>query len=124
MSEGNRIGARRVARGILLGTSLLLAFSGCGGGGGSSAPPQTYTLSGTVSGLNSSGLVLSVNSSPVSINSGATSVALASGLASGTAYTVSVKTGPAGETCSVTHGTGTIASANVTNVVVSCTTNT
>src|ERR1700677_120314 len=51
------------------GTAMLialLAMSGCSGGGssgGSGVVPsaQTYSLSGTVSGLNSSGLVLMVN---------------------------------------------------------------
>jgi N-acetylneuraminic acid mutarotase len=44
-------------------------------------------------------------------------------LASGTAYTVSVGTQPAGETCTVANGTGTVASANVTAPAVSCTPN-
>jgi hypothetical protein len=44
-------------------------------------------------------------------------------LASGAAYAVTVQTQPAGQTCTVASGSGTIASANVTNVAVSCTTN-
>ena len=42
-------------------------------------------------------------------------------LASGAAYAVTVQTNPSGQTCTVASGSGTIASANVTNVAVSCT---
>ena len=40
-------------------------------------------------------------------------------LASGAAYNVTVQSNPAGQTCTVASGSGTIASANVTNVAVS-----
>ena len=43
-------------------------------------------------------------------------------LAGGAAYTVTVKTNPSGQTCSVANGSGTIAAADVTNVAVTCTT--
>jgi streptogramin lyase len=120
--------AQRLGIQIVTGACAALALSGCGGGGdtspGSSTTstgrPQTYSLNGTVSGLTSSGLVLAVNSTTVAVSEGAKSVALASGLASGTAYIVSVKTPPTGEMCSIAEGTGTVASANVSNVVVTC----
>ena len=44
-------------------------------------------------------------------------------LASGAAYNVTVKTNPSGQTCTVSNGSGTVASANITNVAVSCTGN-
>ena len=44
-------------------------------------------------------------------------------LADGSAYSVTVLTQPAGQSCSVASGTGTIAGANVTNVSVSCAAN-
>ena len=43
------------------------------------------------------------------------------GLASGSAYSVTVKTNPAGQTCSVANGSGTVGSSGVTNVAVTCT---
>ena len=43
------------------------------------------------------------------------------GLTSGSAYSVTVKTNPAGQTCSVANGSGTVGSAGVTNVAVTCT---
>ena len=48
------------------------------------------------------------------------SFTFATALASGAAYNVTVKTNPSGQICSVSNGSGTIASANVTNVAVSC----
>ena len=51
------------------------------------------------------------------------SFTFATKLASGAAYAVTVQTQPAGQTCTVASGSGTIASANVTNVAVTCTTN-
>ncbi len=44
-------------------------------------------------------------------------------LARRAAYSVTVKTNPAGQTCTVASGSGTIAAANVTNVAVTCTAN-
>ena len=45
-------------------------------------------------------------------------------LASGATYNVTVKTNPTGQTCTATNNTGTIASANITNVAITCTTTT
>src|SRR5580658_2438660 len=98
---------------ILVNACLTLVLAGCGGGSNSSPTGtggngQTYSLSGTVSGLNTGTLILAVNGTQVTVAGGATTVSLASGLSSGTAYTVTVATAPTGETCSVANGTGTI----------------
>ena len=45
----------------------------------------------------------------------------AAALASGASYNVTVKTNPSGQTCTVSSGSGTIGSANITNVAVTCT---
>jgi uncharacterized repeat protein (TIGR03803 family) len=113
---------------IFVAPCVALALGGCGSSNDSSpsnpsnggGTPQTYSLISTISGLSSSGLTLAFNNSTVSVASGATSVILASALASGTAYTVNVQAQPTGETCSVASGAGTIAAANVANVVVTC----
>ena len=42
-------------------------------------------------------------------------------LTAGSAYNVTVKTSPAGQTCSVANGSGTVGSSGVTNVAVTCT---
>lgn len=104
-------------------------ISGCGGGGGdappvnNTPPPATYTLGGTVSGLAGAGLVLRNGTTDLPINTSG-SFAFAGGLASGSAYAVSVlvQPGSPAQTCEVANGSGTIASANVANIAVTCTT--
>jgi hypothetical protein len=84
--------------------------------------PTTYTVGGSVSGLTGAGLVLSLNAGaqtlPVAA-SGAFTFPI--GLADSSPYAVTVGTQPAGQTCSVSNGSGTISGANVTNVSVTCT---
>jgi Putative esterase len=81
----------------------------------------TYQVGGTVSGLSGT-VVLQDNGGDdlgVSANGGFT---FATGLAAGSAYSVTVRTNPAGQTCSVANGSGTIGSSGVTNIAVTCTT--
>jgi 6-phosphogluconolactonase (cycloisomerase 2 family) len=83
-----------------------------------------YTVAGSVGGLVGTGLVLQTNGAnnvPVSSNGNYTFATLASG----TPFTVTVMTQPTNpsQTCTVANDTGTVTAANVTNVVVSCTTN-
>ena len=83
---------------------------------------NAYTVSAAVSGLTGSGLVLQLNGgSPLDVI-GNGSVVFPSALASGTTYSVSVATQPNSpmQTCAVNNGSGTIGSANVTNVTVTC----
>lgn len=95
------------------------ALAGCGGGG--DAPPE-YTLSGTAAGL-SGQLILQYN--------GANDLALkadgpfqfASPIASGTDYSVTIKSQPPNQTCSLSQASG-VASANMAPVAASCATNT
>jgi len=81
----------------------------------------TFTVGGNVSGLSGSGLVLSLDSGaqtlPVAANG---SFTFPAGLANGVPYAVTVGTQPAGRSCTVANGSGTIGGANVTNVAVTC----
>jgi N-acetylneuraminic acid mutarotase len=52
---------------------------------------------------------------------GSTSYVFPSGLANGSTYAVTVQTQPSSELCQVVSGVGEVLSADVTNVVVSCT---
>ncbi len=80
----------------------------------------TYSVGGTVSGLTGTGLALQ--------NNGADTLAVAADgpfvflteLADTSSYAVTVSTQPTGQTCSVTNGSGTIATADVTDVGVAC----
>ena len=99
----------------LLGVVMLVA---CGGGGGGGAPPA-YTIGGAISGL--TGTVTLQNSAADNLSVAANgSFTFAAGVASGSAYNVTVLTQPAGQTCTVANGSGTVAGANVTNVSVAC----
>ena len=93
----------------------------------SPAPPSTYTIGGTVSGLSGTGLVLQDNGgNNLSVTANG-SFTFTTAIASGSTYNVTVFSQPSNpaQTCGVTAGaSGTVASANVTSVVVTCTTNT
>ena len=82
---------------------------------------NTYSIGGTVSGLSGT-VVLQDNGGDDLSVSGNGAFTFATPLADGCAYNVTVKTNPSGQTCTVSGGTGTVASANVTSVAVTCTT--
>ncbi len=82
----------------------------------------TFTVGGTVSGLSGT-VVLQDNGADNLTVTANGPFTFATGLASGAAYAVTVKTQPAGQTCTVANGSGTMGSANVTNVAVSCSAN-
>jgi len=80
----------------------------------------TYTVGGSVAGLTGTGLKLRLNGGadlPVSASGPFT---FPDSLNSGASYAVTVGTQPTGQTCTVANGSGTIASANVTNVTINC----
>jgi 6-phosphogluconolactonase (cycloisomerase 2 family) len=85
---------------------------------------STVTIGGTVTGLSGTGLVLQDNGTDNYTVTQNGTFTFATALATGTAYAVTVATQPTSpaQTCTVANGTGTTASANVTNVAVSCAT--
>jgi len=99
------------------------ALNSCGGGGGDGASPATYTVGGIVSGLASANSVVLLDngsdSTPVTSN---TTFTFPTALWSGAKYTVTVGTQPAGQTCTVTHGSGVMGATDITNVSVACAT--
>jgi hypothetical protein len=84
---------------------------------------NTYTIGGTVSGLNGSGLVLSDNGGDNKGISANGTFTFATPVASGSTYTVAVATSPTSpaQNCQITNGTGTVTSGGVSNVSVVCT---
>ena len=85
--------------------------------------PDRYRVGGTVSGLSGSGLVLQNslgNDQPIS---GDGSFIFTTALGNGSGYSVTVKTQPSGQSCTVGSGTGTLSGADVTNVAVTCAVN-
>jgi hypothetical protein len=84
---------------------------------------NAFTVGGSVTGLAAGQSVVLLNNAgnSTTVNSN-TTFTFSTAINSGGAYAVTVGTQPTGQTCTVTNGTGT-ASANVTNVSVSCTDN-
>src|SRR6266850_2374091 len=81
---------------------------------------DAYTVGGTVAGLAGAGLVLQNNGGNDRAIAADGAFTFSIALTGGASYSVTVLAPPSGEGCSVTNGSGTIASANVTNVVVTC----
>jgi len=86
-----------------------------------SCAAKTFTIGGTVSGLNTGASVTLLDNGTdllsVTANGAFT---FKTALASGKTYNVTVSVQPTGETCTVTNGSGTVGSSNVTNVAVAC----
>lgn len=111
-----------------LSALVLAALTSCGGsgyggddGGGGGT---TYTVGGMVTGLAGSGLVLQNNGSGDLAVSSDGAFTFPTGLSVGAAYAVTVNTQPSSPTqnCVITGGSGTVATSNVTNVSVVCST--
>ena len=79
----------------------------------------TYSVGGTVSGLNGSVTLQNNGGDDLTLSESGT-FTFATSLASGTAYNVSVSAQPDGELCTVSNGVGTVGTANVTTVSVAC----
>lgn len=86
---------------------------------------HTQTIGGTVSGLTPTESVVLQNNggNNLLINNNGT-FTFSTPVAQGATYNVSVLTHPATQTCTVTHGNGTISTANINTVQVTCATNT
>lgn len=88
-----------------------------------SSGPPTYSVGGTLIGLAAGATVQVLNGTatlPVTANG---SFTLGTDLPSGATYavTVGIPTTTPAQTCNVQNGSGTVAAANVTNVVIYCT---
>jgi large repetitive protein len=80
---------------------------------------NTFTIGGSVTGATGP-LVLENNlGNDLTVNANGT-FTFTTAIASGATYSVTVKTPPSGQACAVTNGTGTVGSANVTNVAIRC----
>jgi hypothetical protein len=124
--------ARHAARGTSpFWACLLVTLAGCGGGGGSSSTPNppvqnpppaptTYTIGGTVTGLNGTGLALQNNGADTLSITASGAFTFATTLANAAGYVVTVSSQPAGQTCTVGSGSGSVSGAAVTSVSVTC----
>ncbi|MFO1217394.1 MAG: beta-propeller fold lactonase family protein [Burkholderiaceae bacterium] len=86
---------------------------------------RTFTIGGTVSGL-AAGQQVSLNnnaSNPTAVTANG-AFTFSTPVAFNGSYAVTVGTQPTGQTCTVSNGSGAGVNANVTNVTVTCSTNT
>src|SRR5918995_1570387 len=110
----------------------LAALAGCSNGRGSvdSEPPpsggaqESFTVSGTVAGLDGDGLVLQLNDGNDLAVSNNGSFTFNTRLADDASYSVEVLTQPTGpsQTCTISNASGTVDAANVANVMITCAT--
>ncbi len=83
----------------------------------------TYSVGGSVSGLTGTVVLQDNGGDNLSVSANGP-FTFATALAGGAAYNVTVQTNPSGQTCTISNGSGTIGSANITNIAVTCTANT
>jgi YVTN family beta-propeller protein len=84
-------------------------------------PPGEYNVGGNVSGLAVGKQVVLQNNGSDDLTASINGVfTFNTGITNGGSYNVTVSTQPTGQTCTVTDGSGTIATADVTNVAVTC----
>src|SRR6266704_3863803 len=84
---------------------------------------NTFTVGGTVSGLSGTVVLRNNGGNDLTVSANG-SFTFPAPVAQGSPYAVTVLTQPAGQSCSVANGTGTVAGANITNVAVTCAANT
>src|SRR5512135_1488666 len=83
-----------------------------------------FTVGGTLSGLASGATVTLQNNGADALVLDSNGVfTFATSLAAGASYAVAVGIQPTGQTCVVSNGSGTVGSANVTDIAVACTNN-
>ncbi len=101
---------------------MLFIANACGGGGGSTGGGQsTFTVSGTVTGLEAGKQVTLLNNSgnPTAVSTNSNFL-FSTPIAYNGSYVVSVGTQPNGQTCTVSNGSGSSVVSNSTNTVVLC----
>ncbi len=86
---------------------------------------DTFTVGGMISGLDGDGLVLQNTGDNLAIDKNGSFI-FETALVDGSAYYVTILSQPTNlrQTCNVSNGSGTLVGGNVTNVTVTCTTNT
>ena len=102
------------------GAPGIMAYGSAQAGSWSGGDVVSYPIGGTVTGLSGTVVLQDNGGDDLSVSSNG-SFTFATALAAGAAYDVTVKTSPSGQSCTVSGGSGTVASADVTNVAVSCT---
>ena len=104
------------------GAPGIMAYGNTQAGGWSGGDVVSQTIGGTVSGLSGTVTLQDNGGDTLSVSSNG-SFTFATAVVEGAGYNVTVRTNPSGQTCTVSGGSGTVGSADVTSVAVSCTAN-
>lgn len=102
---------------------MMLLVTACGGGDSGAGIGSTgvvFAVGGNITGLSDT-VVLQNNGSDMLSRSANGQFTFSTPLPPGGGYNVKATTQPAGQTCVVTNGIGTITSASITDIAVSCT---
>lgn len=81
---------------------------------------NTYSIGGTITGLNASGLVLVNGADTLTVAAGASTFLMPTKQPMGATYAITVQTSPTGLSCQVIDGSGPMPAAVVSNVEVIC----
>lgn len=83
---------------------------------------KTYSIGGSITGLNSGELVILLNNSddPLTIDAGKSSFVFDKRIAHGSGYRVTVTKQPVGQTCTVNNGERQLVDHDITDIVVTC----
>jgi hypothetical protein len=97
--------------------AMVAAIAGCGG-------KQQFTVQGSITGLNNSGLILANAGEQVTVPAGATSFAFSKQISYGTDYNITIIQQPAHMTCQLGGATGSAGYNVAIQAVVACAQNT
>jgi hypothetical protein len=103
------------------GTASAANWSGGNVNGTTPVPTPKYTIGGTISGLSGTAVLQDNGGDNLSVSSNGT-FTFPTALLAGQTYSATVATTPTGQQCTVSNGSGTVGSANVTNIAITCTT--
>jgi hypothetical protein len=102
---------------------LSVMLFGCHGKNGGTSPGNaggaSYWVGGTVSGLTGTLVVQNNSTDDLTITSNGT-FRFETALASGSTYTITVKTNPIGQRCTITNSSGSSNGTDVSNVAINC----
>lgn len=107
---------------IVLGAVSFMNLVGCNSSSNTSTP--TYSVGGSITGLTGTLVLQNNKGNDLTLKTGNKTFSFSNKLTSGAAYSVKVLTQPVSQTCTVTSGSGTIASADISSVAISCTSTT
>jgi 6-phosphogluconolactonase len=106
---------------LSLAALQVLFLIACGGSGGSHLTPPSFTIGGTVSGLDAGQQVVLTNNGSDSITiTGNGPFTFNNPVAASVGYAVTVSTQPTGQNCTVSNGSASSVTAKVTSVAVAC----